>query len=747
MRTITLILCMIFSTAVFAGNIRGIILDAETNQPLEGAQIYLNDTRQGAVSSPLGKFSFDNLPEGEVSFTIRYISYETKTLEVTIPASGTVEVNTRLTPGEVLLNEIVIAASTGPAQTIRNIPALDIRLRPVRSSQDILQMVPGLFIAQHAGGGKAEQIFLRGFDIDHGTDISLSVDGMPVNMVSHAHGQGYADLHFLIPEVVEDVHFQKGVYDAATGNFATAGQVGFYTEDFLRESQVKLEAGQYGLTRLMSKVKLLSQDNRQVYAAGEWMAQDGYFESSQNFLRNNIMLKYNEKIADNQSLTVSVAHFRSRWDASGQVPTRAVESGAITRWGAIDNTEGGETSRSHINVQFVSETPSGAHFRQQLYWIKYDFELYSNFTFFLEDSVHGDQIRQKENREILGYQTTYDQVMTLGNLPFRIESGAGVRADKIRNNELSHTLNRREVLDSLAFGDIDEINMFGFARANLELHPRLNLEAGIRYDQFRFIYANKLTPTYDRRGQEKGILSGKLNLTWSPKENLQVYLNTGTGFHSNDTRVIMSADPRQILPRAIGSDLGFFVKPIPRMIIQAAVWGLYLEQEFVYVGDAGIVEPSGKTIRTGVDLTMRYQLSKHLYGDIDINFTHPRSLEAAEAEAYIPLAPMLSSTGGLSWQSQRGFSASLRYRWLGDRPANEDYSLTASGYCLLDAQVGYRLGPWELSVKAENLLDAEWREAQFETESRLRGESSPVTEIHFTPGSPRFLRTSLSFFF
>lgn len=747
MRTLTLILCLLFSAVGYAGNIRGIVLDAETNQPLEGAQIYLHDTRQGAISSSLGKFSFDNLPEGEISFTIRYISYETKTLAVTIPASGTVEVNTRLTPGEILLNEVVIAAATGPAQTVRHIPALDIRLRPVRSSQDILQMVPGLFIAQHAGGGKAEQIFLRGFDIDHGTDISLSVDGMPVNMVSHAHGQGYADLHFLIPEVVADVNFQKGVYDAATGNFATAGQVAFYTEDFLRESQVKLEAGQFGLTRLMSKVKLLSQDNRQLYAAGEWMAQDGYFESSQNFLRHNLMLKYNEKISDNQSLTVSAAHFRSRWDASGQIPSRAIESGAITRWGAIDNTEGGETSRSHINVQFVSENSSGAHFRQQLYWIKYDFELYSNFTFFLEDSVNGDQIRQKENREILGYQSTYDQIMTLGNLPFRIESGVGVRADKIRNNELSHTRNRMEVLDSLSFGDIDEINMFGFVRANLELHPRLNLEAGIRYDQFRFIYADGLAPTYNRNGQQKGILSGKLNLTWSAAENFQIYLNTGTGFHSNDSRVILGADTRQILPRAMGSDLGFFVKPIPKMIIQAAVWGLYMEQEFVYVGDAGIVEPSGKTARAGVDFTVRYQLLKHLYGDVDVNFTRPRSLEVAEGEAYIPLAPVFSSTGGLSWQSQKGFSASLRYRWLGDRAANEDYSLTASGYWLLDAQVGYRQGPWELSLKAENLLNAEWREAQFETESRLRGESAAVSEIHFTPGSPRFLRTSLSFFF
>ncbi|MDX2249653.1 MAG: TonB-dependent receptor [Bacteroidia bacterium] len=747
MRIITLLFFLLVSAAVWGGNIRGIVLDAETNQPLEGAQIYLNNTRQGAVTSHLGKFSFEDIPAGEVSFTIRYISYETKTLAVTIPSSGTVEINTRLTPGEIQLDEVVIAATTGPAQMLRNIPALDIRLRPVRSSQDILQMVPGLFIAQHAGGGKAEQIFLRGFDIDHGTDISLSVDGMPVNMVSHAHGQGYADLHFLIPEVVEDVHFQKGVYDAATGNFATAGQVAFHTEDFLRESQVKLEAGQYGLTRLMSKVKLLSQDNRQMYAAGEWMIQDGYFESSQNFHRSNVLLKYTEKIADNQSLTVSAAHFRSRWDASGQIPSRAIEAGTITRWGAIDNTEGGETSRSHINVQFVSENASGAHFRQQLYWIKYNFELYSNFTFFLEDPLNGDQIRQRENREILGYQSSYDQTMTLGNMPFRFESGVGIRADQIRDNELSHTLNRREVLDSLVYGDIDEVNMFGFVRANLELHPQLNLELGARYDQFRFVYANALTPTYNRNGQSKGILSGKMNLTWSPAETWQFYLRTGTGFHSNDTRVILGADSREILPRAIGTDLGFFVKPLPKMIIQAAIWGLYLEQEFVYVGDAGIVEPSGKTQRSGVDITLRYQLMKRLYGDVDVNFTRPKALEVAENEAYIPLAPVFSSTGGLSWQGVKGLSASLRYRWLGDRSANEDYSLTASGYFLLDAQIGYRLGPWELSVQAENLLDAEWREAQFETESRLREENESVSEIHFTPGSPRFLRTSLSFFF
>ncbi|MEZ4825241.1 MAG: TonB-dependent receptor [Bacteroidia bacterium] len=747
MRSLSFLLLVIFSSGVWAGNIRGFVFDAETNQPLEGVQIFMNDTQKGAVTSSLGKFFFENLPEGEVSFTVRYIAYETKTLEVTVPATGTVEINTRLTPGEIQLGEVVISASNSPGQTLRSIPALDIHLRPFRSSQDILQMVPGLFIAQHAGGGKAEQIFLRGFDIDHGTDISLSVDGMPVNMVSHAHGQGYADLHFLIPEVVADIHFQKGVYDASAGNFATAGQVAFRTEDFLKESQIKLEAGQFGLTRMMSKVKLLHEDNRQMYAAGEWMMQDGYFESPQNFNRSNVLLKYTEKISDNQSLTISGAHFNSRWDASGQIPSRAVESGLITRWGAIDNTEGGETSRSHLNVQFVSENRAGTHFRQQLYWINYNFELYSNFTFFLEDTVNGDQIRQHENRAILGYQSSMDRITRIGKMPFRFESGVGVRADRIRDNELSHTRNRTEVLDSLAYGDIDEVNLFGFAKGNLELKPGVNLELGLRYDNFRFVYANGLSPLYNRAGQSKGIISGKMNLTWSPGERWQFYLKSGTGFHSNDTRVILNTGAREISPRAVGTDLGFFVKPAPRMIIQAAVWVLYLEQEFVYVGDAGIVEPSGRTLRSGVDLTLRYQLMRGLYADADINFTRPRALDVAENEAYIPLAPTFSSTGGFSWRGGKGINASLRYRWLGDRSANEDNSLTASGYFLLDAQVSYRKGPWELSVKAENILNEAWKEAQFETESRLRGEAESVSEIHFTPGSPRFIRSSLSFFF
>jgi len=286
---------------------------------------------------------------------------------------------------------------TEELNTVSTISRLDLKVTPVNSSQEVLRKVPGLFIGQHAGGGKAEQIFLRGFDVDHGTDVSISVDGMPVNMVSHAHGQGYSDLHFVIPETINKIDFGKGGYYAQEGDFNTAGYVNFETKDYLKESSISASAGQFNTLRTVGLFDLLENTkNQNAYVALEYIATDGPFESPQNFNRLNLFGKYVMYSPENDKLTLTASHFTSRWDASGQIPQREVDNGNMTRFGAIDDTEGGETERTNFNVTFDNYISDDTKLSANAFYSHYAFELYSNFTFFLEDPVNGDQIKQKE---------------------------------------------------------------------------------------------------------------------------------------------------------------------------------------------------------------------------------------------------------------------------------------------------------------------------------------------------------------
>ncbi|MEL7535254.1 MAG: TonB-dependent receptor, partial [Bacteroidota bacterium] len=473
----------------------------------------------------------------------------------------------------------------------------------------------------------------------------------------------------------------------------------------------------------------------------------GYFDSPQDFSRLNLMAKYTAQLNPDQQLSVSMSHFQSSWDASGQIPQRAVEQGLITRFGAIDDTEGGETSRQSLNVQLNSQSKDGGSFRHQFSLIRYDFSLFSNFTFFLEDSLNGDQIWQHERRDIVFGQSSYRKAYQWGGIEALTEMGASLRADNVKDNELAHTRNRTEVLESYSRGDIQENNLALFARQQLQLSAKLSAEIGFRYDYFQFRYEDALKAEYNPTRLDGGVWSSKFKLNYQMHPNLKLYLKAGSGFHSNDARSLRTQDIRGMLPQASGADLGFVFKPSPRIFIQSALWFLHSEQEFVYVGDAGIVEASGQSLRRGIDFSTRVQLTDWLFAEGDFTFTHARFLDAEDGANYVPLAPILTTTGGLNVLTQRGWEGRLSARYLGDRPANEDYSLVAAGYFLLDAVIRKDIGPISCSLTVQNILNREWREAQFETTSLLRGEQTPVTEIHYTPGTPFQARLALEYRF
>jgi len=742
MKRIFTILLLLFIYNLHAQDIKGVVSD-ENKKPLEHVYIYNTNSFSHAHTMANGSFVLENNKIGD-SLTIGLLGY-TKTSIIIAENHFESGILVTLKSKTILLDELVI---TEQIDALSSISKVDLETNPVNSSQEILRTVPGLIIGQHAGGGKAEQIFLRGFDIDHGTDISLSVDGMPVNMVSHAHGQGYSDLHFIIPETLNNINFGKGPYYADKGDFNTAGFVEFKTKDDIDFSEINFSYGQFNSLRTFAMFDLLGNTpNQNAYVALEYIQFDGPYNSPQNFNRLNLFGKYTTYLKGNDKLSVTLSHFKSRWDASGQIPQRAIDSGLINRWGSIDDTEGGNTSRTNVNLEYNSQLTDDLQFKSNVFYSQYNFELYSNFTFFLEDPINGDQIKQKEARDIFGFNTEFTRDSKLGSADATYTGGFGMRYDFVNDVELSHTVNRNETLSYMALGDVNETNLYAYINANLDF-GKFIVAPALRLDYFKFMYNDDLVTDYETLSETKTIVNPKLNFFFNQNENLQWFLKTGIGFHSNDSRVVVQQQGEDILPRAYGADFGAIWKPVPKVVFNTALWYLFLEQEFVYVGDAGIVEPSGKSRRYGLDLGLRYQIADWLYFDTDATFTDARSVDEPSGEDYIPLAPDFTLTGGLSVNNLKGFSGGIRYRYIDDRPANEDNSIVADGYFVTDLNLSYEFtNNLVFGIAIENLFDTEWNETQFATESRLENELNPVEEIHFTPGTPFFLKANVSYRF
>ncbi len=722
--------------------IRGNVIDAISRQPLEAASVMITTPIVvSTVTDKSGNFYVKTGTDQPVIIVTSFVGYKPDTM-VMAPNQY---VRIALQPGAIDLKDVVVLQNNSMTK-FATLGKIDLDIKPVRNTQELMRLVPGLFIAQHAGGGKAEQIFLRGFDCDHGTDVQVSQDGIPVNMVSHAHGQGYADAHFIIPETVNNIDFGAGPYYTQHGNLNTAGYISFNTFNSIPQSRVQLEAGRYHSYRTLVMIDLLhaNKDRQNAYIAADYNYTDGPSISKQQFNRLNLFGKYNLAISPSTQVTASVSSFISKWKASGQVPERAVESGMIDRFGSIDPTEGGNTERHNANIIVSHQFNNGSTWENQLYYSRYIFNLYSDFTFFLNDTVNGDEINQAEHRNLYGYSSKFNHSSNIGRWAIHATYGAGLRYDATTNSQLAHVA-KRVFLENSKLGDIRESNAYGYIQQQASTGKWL-VDAGLRFDYLHFNYFDKLN-TAQNPSRGKSILSPKINIQYTINRQVQLYIKAGKGFHSNDTRVVVANDGKQILPAAYGGDIGITLKPTDKLFLNIAAWYLFLGQEFVYVGDDGNIEPSGKTKRQGIDIIARYQFSNHLFANFNANITKPRAIDAAKGQDYIPLAPTATSTGGLFYKAKRGFNGGLSYRYIKDRPANDNNSITAKGYFLLDGSVNYMQKRYEIGIALENILNTTWNEAQFATESRLRNEPAPVTELNFTPGTPFFARLKLAVFF
>jgi outer membrane cobalamin receptor len=656
------------------------------------------------------------------------------------------------------LGEVTIAPQLS-ASSFHTLSSVDLNLRPVNSSQDLMRLVPGLFIAQHMGGGKAEQIFMRGFDADHGTDVNVSVDGMPVNLVSHIHGQGYADLHFLIPETVADFDYGKGPYYTGYGDLTTAGYLSYNTKDAIGKSVISLEGGQFNTFRVMAMIDLLSakakQNGENAYLAGEYNYTDGPFQLAEHYKRFNLFGKYSKQLDADNKLSLSASTFSTSWQPSGEIPERAVATGTtalddngnpyvipqtanpISRFGTIDSAQNGESTRSNAIAKLATNLKNDWSMENQLYYTHYTFSLHVNSTFFADDPVNGDVRQQHEARDMFGYNGKLSRRSDLGNAVLTSTLGLQSRFDRTYGTEYSHVTEQYQFLDYVTQGDIRQNNTAAYLDETLESGDWL-FNAGSRLDYFNFDY-HDTTKT-------QVVISPKVNIQYTANNELQFYLKAGKGFHSNNAIAVIGNNGLKTIPAAYGADLGLNWKPIPHLYINAALWYLYLQQEFIYTDDGDIV-PGGRTRREGFDLSARYQLTNWLFADLNLNLAKPRLADSAAGHNYLALAPTFTSTGGLDFKFANGINGGISYRYMHSRPGNNMNTLKADGYYVTDLKVNYTRKRYELGLSIENLFNTKWNEFEAEEASRLKSEPGPVDQMSFTPGTPFFAKLRVALFF
>jgi outer membrane cobalamin receptor len=743
-------------TAAHAQNIyKGKVIDQTTRQPVEYAGISSGITGKTTATDKYGNFQL-SLPADSVTLTISYVGYSAA--QVKVKSSSSKRTVIALDRGAIDLAEVVISPELNN-NSFHTLSGLDLNLRPVNSSQDLMRLVPGLFIAQHMGGGKAEQIFLRGFDADHGTDINVSVDGMPVNMVSHIHGQGYADLHFLIPETVSTFDYGKGPYYTGYGDLNTAGYLTYNTKDALEKSMISVEGGQFNTYRFAGVVDLLGnkakQNGENAYIAGEYNYTNGPFKLPEHYKRTNLFGKYTKQLGDNNKLSLSASTFSTSWKASGEIPERAVadnttaidESGnpvkipaianPIDRFGTIDSAQGGKSTRVNAIAKLATNLKNNWTLENQLYYTHYTFNLQFNSTFFAEDSLNGDARQQHETRDMFGYNGKLTKQSYLGKSILTSTVGLNSRFDQTHGTDYTHVTEQGEFLEEITHGDIQQNNTGVYVDETLESGKWL-INAGARLDYFNFNFHDST--------KTSAVISPKVNVQYTANNEVQFYVKAGKGFHSNNAIAVIGNNGLETIPVAYGADLGLNWKPIPHLYINAALWYLYMQQEFVY-NDDGEIEPGGKTKRKGVDLSARYQITKWLFADLNVNLAHARLADSAKNTGYLALAPNFTSTGGLDFKFANGINGGISYRYMHSRPGNNTNTLIADGYYVTDLKVNYTRKRYEVGLSVENLFNTKWNEFESETVSRLKGEPAPVDQMSFTPGTPFFAKLRVAVFF
>ncbi len=637
------------------------------------------------------------------------------------------------------------------------VSAADIALRPLLRPGEVVEEIPGVIITQHSGSGKANQYFLRGFNLDHGTDLAVSVDDVPVNMPSHAHGQGYSDLNYLIPELVEQVDYKKGPYYADVGDFGSAGAFNIHYYDTLPSGFARVEGGQYGYGRVVLADNA-SIGGGNLICAGELEHNDGPWVKGDDERKLDGVLRYTTGDAQ-QGLTVTAMGYHNIWGSTDQVPDRAIigqtdavgappppAADMISRFGEIDPTDGGKTGRYSLDADWHS-TDGNSAFHAMAYGLYYNLALFSDFTYFLNDPIHGDQIGQKDNRFVFGGKVTNAWTHTLFGLASETTLGLDARNDDIHNG-LYHT-EAQQILSVTTLNDIYETTVSPYIENQTRWTPWLRTIVGLRSDAYFFDVDNLAGG--NSGNVRSAVLSPKVNIILGPWDDTEFYLDFGQGFHSNDARgVVSTTDPATPLPRSTGGEVGMRTTLVPGLRSELSLWALDLQSELVWDGDAGDNEPAGPTRRYGVELANWYTPAPWLTIDADYAWSHARFTDHELAGDYVPEALAATFDGGAAVHDLDGWAenleAGLRVRYFGPRALTQDGTIRSQATTLLYADLGYAIDKtWSVGLDVFNLLDAKASDIDYYYTSRLPGEPlAGINDIHTHPSEPREFRFSVT---
>ncbi|MDR4495877.1 MAG: TonB-dependent receptor plug domain-containing protein [Nitrospirales bacterium] len=654
-------------------------------------------------------------------------------------------------PNEVVTLPEMIVEGKRPiaASSQRIILNEDILLQPQGRPADLLRLAPGLITLEHSGGaGKADQFLLRGFDADHGTDLALHVDGMPINMRSHAHGQGYGDINFIIPETVEEIAVQKGPYHVEYGDYATAGAANYVTRKSVPETVIQAAGGSFNTQRYLFMSSPF-QEHFRTLVAGEFYYTDGPYDFVNRNTRYNGLAKLTLEPSAQSELSVTLTQYYGQWNGSGQIPLREVEANRLDRFDSLDPSEGGKSVRSTGRLDYHYDFAGGGTAFANLWAQYYYLSLFTNFTFFLNDPVNGDGIEQTDRRWLTGGDLGYRQSFRLLDREGLITAGLQTRFDKIRVR--LGTQRKRDPLAITQESDIFEASYSPYLKLDLQFLPWLKFVGGGRVDVFTYNVDDRCGTSCSIRPDgtaSDAIASGKANVIFGPWAHTEFFLNVGTGFHSNDARDVVMNSSATTLPRAIGYELGIRSQPWAWADFLATFWLLDLQSELVFVGDEGTTEPRGKTRRLGTELSARISPVEWLSIRGDITYTDAKFRKTGDS---IPLAPEFTAFSSVTTHFPFGLSGTLQMLTVGSRAATEDRSVLLEPFTIFDLILRYKIpvslptGRLDAFFSIRNLTDTDWRQAQFLYESRLPGEPTEgVSDIHFVPGTPRMFMGGLT---
>ena len=644
-------------------------------------------------------------------------------------------------------NTSTVAQAPSGSASEKNVTGEEVNARPFSRPAEALEVVPGLIVTQHSGDGKANQYFLRGFNLDHGTDLAISVDGMPVNMRTHAHGQGYADLNFLIPELINSVNIRKGPYFADEGDFSSVGSVHISLLDTINKTIASLTVGSFGYRRILGITSTKLGDGT-LLIAGEANIYNGPWDSPDKLQKFNGVARYSQGTPDDGFSLTGMA-YTNGWNSTDQVPLRAIASGEIGPYGALDPTDGGNSDRFSISGRWAQIDETGAS-KANFYLIKSSLNLFNNFTFFLSDPVNGDQFHQHDDRVLGGVNASHTFMTRFAGLPMETEIGVQTRYDDI-NLDLSNTV-QRQFLSSIRSDAVKEGSVGLFAQNTLHWTDWLRTNVGYRGDFYQTSVNSFFTPANSGNAQAF-IGSPKFGVVLGPFAKTELFFNAGEGFHSNDARGVtitqspldgtaLQASP--FLVKTKGAEVGLRTKVIPCLDSAVSVFILDSASEILFSGDAGDTSASRPSRRYGVELTNKYQPFSWLQLDGDLAVTHARfkgddpdqaavfaSLAGFPAAQignapgnYIPGAPNIIASAGIRLGEKTGWFSALRYRYFGPRPLTEDAVFVSPATGLLSGQLGYRFeSGWRVQLDVFNILNSKSDQITYAYGSLLKSDS------------------------